>query len=226
MTADLQPQGFIQKLKEHLLPKIRSILATEIASLPTVSVDTAGDTSNDWQAVLLKQDRIYRHHIMRIYHTTYDVRRDEDVLHTNTSHCNVMVLDSSSPLEHPFRYAQVLGIYHANVIYIGNGDVIDYQPRRLEFLWVRWYQVDDPSGGWDVKRLDRVRFPPMNREDSFGFLDPADVLRSCHIVPAFSRGRVHADGIGISHLAKDSNDWKAYYINRLVFARSTARRPV
>jgi hypothetical protein len=43
-------------------------------------------------------------------------------------------------------------------------------------------------------------------------------------VPAFSQGKVHVDGIGMSHLARDSDDWKAYYINRLVFAcHSTVR---
>jgi hypothetical protein len=126
-----------------------------------------------------------------------------------------MVLNpTSSPSEHPFGYARVLGIYHANVVYIGRDDVIDYQPRRLEFLWVRWYQVHGPLGGWATGLLDRVHFPPMSHEESFSFLDPADVLRGCHIVPAFSQGKVHADGMGMSHLAMDSKDWKSYYVLR------------
>ena len=153
---------------------------------------------------------------MRVYYTTYDVRRDEDVIHPGTAHCNVMVLNPTvSPSEHPFWYARVLGIFHANVIYTGE-DVGDFQPRRLEFLWVRWYQVDDSSTSWTSGTLDRVNFPPMMNEDAFGFIDPTDVIRSSHIVPAFSQGKVHLDGIGMSHSAKDSNDWKRYYIMRCV----------
>jgi hypothetical protein len=137
------------------------------------------------------------------------------VINPSTSHCNVMVLNPSISPEHPFWYARVLGIYHANVMYIGTGST-DYHPRRLEFLWVRWYQMDNFSAGWTKSCLDCVHFPPMSREDSFNFLDPADVLRSCHIIPAFSRGKVHLDGAGMSKCAKDSQDWRAYYVGRCV----------
>ena len=54
----------------------------------------------------------------------------------------------------------------------------------------------------------------MASEGSFGFVDPADVLRGCHIIPAFSSGRAHSDGHGLSHSAVDSNDWKCYYVNQ------------
>jgi len=164
-------------------------------SPPSLSGANADDTIGDWQDVVLQQDCIYKHHIMRINYTTYNVRRDEDVLHTGTSHRNVMVLNpDSSPSEHPFVYACVLGIFHANVIYLGR-DIMDYQAQRLEFLWVRWYKVDR-HGGWDAGLLDRVHFPPINHEESFSFLDPADVLWSCHILPTFLKGKVHSDGVG------------------------------
>ena len=52
----------------------------------------------------------------------------------------------------------------------------------------------------------------MINEDTFGFIDPNDVLRSSHIIPAFSQGQVHLANNRISHLAKDSNDWNRYYI--------------
>ena len=172
------------------------------------------DAAGNWQAVLLNQDCIYKHWIMQMY----DIRHGKDVVHPGTSHCNVIVLNptaTSSPSEHPFWYARVLGIYYANVIYHNTTDrLIDYQPRHLEVLWVRWYQVDNPLGDWAAGVLDRVHFPPMNHDDSFGFLDPANILRTCHIIPAFSQGKVHADGIGMSHLAMDTNDWKSYFVNR------------
>jgi hypothetical protein len=129
----------------------------------------------------------------------------------------MVLADSSgagSASDHPFRYARVLGIYHANVVYVGPGKT-DYQPRRLEFLWVRWYRsVDTFHSGWSTQKLDRVQFASMTDEDAFDFVDPADVLRGCHIVPAFASGKLHTDGKGMSHCAHDSADWVAYYVNR------------
>jgi hypothetical protein len=122
--------------------------------------------------------------------------------------------NADDPNSHHFLYARVLGVYHANVIYIGPG-MYSYEARRLDFLWVRWYEVVDPtSSGWGSLRLDSVRFPPMNQEDAFGFLDPKDVLRGCHVMPNLAKGKRHADGVGISHCAKDSEDYHRYYIGR------------
>jgi hypothetical protein len=157
---------------------------------------------------------------MRVNYTTYDVRRGEDVIHAGTSRCDIMMLNSAfaeDSSKHPFCYARVLGIFHANVIYLGEKNQ-DYRPRRLEFLWVRWYKVEEGiQSGWKALKLDRIRFPPMaGNVDAFGFLDPVDVLRGCHVIPAFSRGQVHPDGKLFSNLAQDQDDWLAYYVNRCV----------
>lgn len=55
----------------------------------------------------------------------------------------------------------------------------------------------------------------MADEDAFGFVDPADMLRGCHVIPSFADGQLHPDGVAISHCVGDSNDWKYYYINWL-----------
>ena len=121
----------------------------------------------------------------------------------------------SSNLRH-FLYARVLGAYHANVIYTGPG-MCDYETRRFDFLWVRWLEVVNPaSSGWEASKLDSVRFPPMHEEASFGFVDPKDVLRGCHITPAFAKGRCHRNGVGVSRCAKDGNDYTLYYVGRYV----------
>lgn len=120
---------------------------------------------------------------------------------------------SNSNSIHPFLYAQILGIYHGNVIYIGEG-MNDYQSRRMEFLWVRRYQCTAPNAGWLTQKLDRVQFLPMADDNTFCFIDPSDILRGSHIIPAFSQGKRHLDGIGLSHCARDANDYKVYYINR------------
>lgn len=159
---------------------------------------------------------------MRINYTTYDVRRKQDTINPRTPHRDVMVLaNNEDTSEHPFLYARVLGIFHANVVYTGSGSgssqAADYTPRRYYFLWVRWFELDPKvaSGGWGPSKLDRLRFPPMKNSDSFDFLDPADVVRSCHIVPTFRLGRCHKDHEkGLSHHARDRMDWRGYYLNR------------
>lgn len=172
--------------------------------------------------VLLKHDRIYQHNLIRTNYTTYDVRRAQDVVNASTTHNNIMVLadhadesDSFSDRSHPFLYARLLGIYHANVIYVGPG-MLDYQPHRIEFLWVRWYRNVgvEHATGWDSRKLDCVQILPVSTGHAFDFIDPSDVLRNAHIVPAFSKGKCYRDGKGLSLLAQDSSDWTEYFVNR------------
>jgi hypothetical protein len=147
-----------------------------------------------------------------------------DIVNPGTSRQNVMLLaddaegsdsvNSSNP--HHFLYARVLGIYHVNAIYTGPG-MHDFEARRFDFLWVQWFEVVNPgSSGWRTSKLDSVRFPPMNKNYSFGFVDPKDVLHGCHILPAFAKGKRQKDGIGISCCAKDGNDYNRYFVGRWV----------
>lgn len=108
-----------------------------------------------------------------------------------------------------YRYAKVLGIHHVNVIRVGNV----YESRRFEFLFVRWYELVQ-SHTWSTHNLGRVRFIPLESSDAFGFVDPAMVLRACHIIPAFSRGQRNPSECGISPIAGDHQDWREYYVNR------------
>lgn len=161
--------------------------------------------------MVFKQNRVYRHNLMQINYTTYNVRCAQDVVNPNTEHHDIMMLSRSS--SHPFCYAHVIGIFHTNIIYTGPG-LLDYQPRWLKFLWVRWFElIEQPSGDIDPA-LDALHFLPMMEDDAFGFVDPADVVRSCHIIPTFAMGRLHPNGVAMSHCAQDGADWKQYYINR------------
>jgi hypothetical protein len=172
-----------------------------------------GPTSNTGR-IIIKDNRMYRHNILRINYTTYDVRRDQDVVNPRTSHKDIMILARSDSSDHPFLYARVLGIYHVNAIWTGSG-VLDYRPRRLEFLWVRWFEhVTKEPAGWTARRLDTLRFPPMENEDAFGFVDPGDVLRGCHLLPKFAQGKLHPDHVNMSKCAADGGDWKYYNVNR------------
>jgi hypothetical protein len=159
---------------------------------------------------------MYQHHLLRINFTTYDVRRSQDVINPGTLRRDIMLLahNQDAEVDHPFWYARVLGIYHVNVIYTGS-DMQDYTPLRFDFLWVRWFQQHgNKSARWEECRLDVVSFPPMAHRDSFGFVDPKDVLRCCHILPSFRRGRVHSDMVSLSRCANDARDWTRYVVNR------------
>ena len=165
---------------------------------------------------------MYRHHLLRINYTTYDVRRSQDLINPGTSRRDIMLLadnDHENGADgNPFLYARVLGIYHVNVIYTGS-EMIDYRPRRVDFLWIRWFRQDQAQNirnTWERKKLDSVFFPPMASDDAFGFLDPRDVLRAAHIAPRCAVGRVHSDLVSMSQSACDSHDWKLYYVNRCV----------
>jgi hypothetical protein len=115
--------------------------------------------------------------------------------------------NSDRDSSHPFLYARVLGIYHVNVIYTGGGS-LDNAARRVEFLWVRWFEYDAQRSFTRANsKLDPVCFLPTADEGAFGFVDPSDVLRCCHIVPAFARGKAPLDDIGLSRLACDEQDW-------------------
>jgi hypothetical protein len=123
-----------------------------------------------------------------------------------------MLVNADPALNHPFKYARLIGIYHTNIIYVGHGTP-DYKPRRMEFLWVRWYRnVDASETSWEARKLDRISFLPLTDPDAFGFVDPSEVLRGCHVTPAFSKGRLHNDGKGTSRCARDHLDWAQYYI--------------
>jgi hypothetical protein len=218
-------QNFLSKLTDHLLPRIQAKLQQETDSLdgpPCVSsaLDPSSPIIQDTTSrnfVFFKSDCIYRHKLLRFNFTTYDVRRGTDVIKPGTTRCNIMLLaDLTDSSSHLFLYARVLGAYHANVIYTGPG-MQDYKARRFDFLWVRWYEVVDPgSSGWSKSALDSIRFPPLHDCDSFGFVDPIDVLRGCHVLPAFSKGQRNKAGIDVSRCAKDSKDYELYYVGRYV----------
>ena len=159
--------------------------------------------------ILFKHNCLYQHQILHVNYTTYDIRCKQDTINPSTPHCNIMVLaNREADGDHPYAYARVIGIFHINVIY-ASARRHNYSPHRMEFLWVQWYKLDplEPQGSGGSKRLDQLRFPPMDREDAFGFLDPKDALRAAHIIPSFKAGKRSPDGSRLSSSAKDEEDW-------------------
>ncbi|EGO02526.1 hypothetical protein SERLA73DRAFT_47334, partial [Serpula lacrymans var. lacrymans S7.3] len=73
----------------------------------------------------------YRQKILGVNYTMYNVQQTQDVINPGTAHQNIMVLSTpphdytSGGQQHHYWYAQVLGISHANVAYVGS-DMVDY----------------------------------------------------------------------------------------------------
>ncbi|KAF9550311.1 hypothetical protein CPC08DRAFT_755181 [Agrocybe pediades] len=211
-------EDFHIKLKNHLLSQL-------LAKDDTGRIDQFSPLER--AAVTIINDSIYEHQVMRVNYTTYDLRRDQDSINPRT-HPNVQLLAAaeaeapgkqSTYKQHPYLYARVLGIFHAKVIHHGPLSMSRY-PQHLEFILVRWFEFDKTyRGGWKAKRLHRIRFIPQS-EDSFGFVNPLNVVRGIHITPAFREGRTE-DLLRPSPLARqvaESNgddtdkDWAYYHV--------------
>ncbi|KAJ2929664.1 hypothetical protein H1R20_g7412, partial [Candolleomyces eurysporus] len=224
VEADPLGKTFLSDLRDHLLPRMASNLRARYQGQETHGTIP----SLDPLYLAFKDHRIFSHKIMRLKYTTYDVRRDEDVIHVNSDVCNIMIPNpqygKDALAHHPYLYARVLGIYHAHVYYVGEAvsGVRDYTPIRMEFLRVRWYSSStNPTNHLDstsasLPELDTVVFPSITSPDAISFIDPNVVLRASHIIPRFCKGRVYKDGRGKSEMAGDGFDWKEYYINRFV----------
>lgn len=239
VNIDLQcdHQNFVHKLREHILPCIQALLQNEAisgqsdfsethasseprVSLSTIANDNPTNIPEDCECIFFQSDHMYKHQVMNINYTTYDVRRARDILNTGNSHRDIMVLSCRQNGENTagywFMFEHVIGLYHTNVIYTGAGSS-DYSARRINFIWVCWFQQASTQNKWEDHSLDVVSFPPLADNDSFGFVDPNDVVCCCHLIPAFARGKVHTDSIGLSKYAGDADDWWCYYINRCDF---------
>lgn len=163
-------------------------------------------------------DRLFLHKFLRVNYTTYDMRRAQDSINT-TTHRDIMVLsheDKNTPNPHPYWYARVISIFHADVR-LNNGDGTAGPIQRLEALRVRWFGMDaDHRGGWSSRRLHRVGFVEHDDEgNAFGFINPSVVIRAAHLIPAFIDGRT-ASLLGpsvIRQQEENDEDWRCYYVN-------------
>ncbi|KAG1863290.1 hypothetical protein C8R48DRAFT_773343 [Suillus tomentosus] len=195
-TKDPAMKDFLPRLKDHILDCLEPL-------------EKLAGIAKERDSILFKRNRIYYHNIAKFNYTAYDVRRAQDVINPRTPHCNIMVLKHhGDDHDDNFRYAKIIGIHHVNIVRAGNV----YESRRLEFLHVRWYKSVQ-THTWETHTLGRVRFVPLENQSAFDFIDPGVVLRACHIIPAFSRGKCNLSECRISPLAGDKHDWREYYVN-------------
>ncbi|KAK6974093.1 GLOBIN domain-containing protein [Favolaschia claudopus] len=208
-------QTFIPDLKSHLLSRLLGI---------AYSGDETQYSDQDLADVNIVRDRLYTHKILRVNYTTYDLRRDEDTINTR-SHPDIMVFaheDDDDSTAHPYWYARVVGIFHAEVRHVGPKSKNTLKVHRMNFLWVRWFGRDTSHrAGWLAKRLHRVGFLHASNPDlsAFGFLDPAEVVRAAHLIPAFHYGRTSellGPSIARHFDAENHEDYEYYYVNQIV----------
>ncbi|CDO76216.1 hypothetical protein BN946_scf184894.g5 [Trametes cinnabarina] len=208
--GDATVKNFIPLLRGHLFGRL------------TGHTDEEEFTPEDLDHIHIENNQIYRHKQLRLNYTTYDMRRNQDVINP-CSHPDIMLLaDCRDPnVDCPFWYARTLDIFHAYVRYSGpDATRSARQWQRVDFLWVRWFE-DDPDfpSGFQEQRLPRLRFPDTFDPDlvPFGFVDPHEVIRAAYIMPAFALGTT-SDLLGPSKLARRTSeldvneDYEFYYV--------------
>ncbi|KAK7063419.1 GLOBIN domain-containing protein, partial [Favolaschia claudopus] len=211
---DPAAKNFVLDLKGHLLARL--------LNLP-YDGDEHQFTADELAGVTIEHDRIYTHRLLRVNYTTYDMRRDQDMLNIRT-HPDFMALsheDDAAASGHPYWYGRIVMISHLYVRHIGPRAISPGITQKMDVLWVRWFG-SDPDQDLSAKRLYRVGFVPMDESApdaaaAFGFLDPAQILRAAHIIPAFARGRTDSllpPSVGRQFDAENDEDYNFYYINR------------
>ncbi|KIJ47639.1 hypothetical protein M422DRAFT_163781, partial [Sphaerobolus stellatus SS14] len=205
---DIATEGFYDMMKDHLYARL-SNLATEDDEIKITQVQR--------DEVLILRCVLYKHQTCRINFTTYDMQRSQDTINPCTSHCDILLHardDPSNPGYHPYWYARVTGIYHCLARLRSQPDF-----QEIHFLWIRWLGRSDVKvrAAVNPNFLDQVGFVTIEDEtDMFGFINPANVIRACHLIPAFHYGE--ADLLiphSVGRNTKESDmDYVHYYVNR------------
>lgn len=211
-------QGFLRSLKSHLLRRLPGSEADGGNTLPTDA---------DIQSVRIAADKLYVHKTMRINYTTYDMRRGQDSVNPRT-HADVMMYASDTSSPHQYLYTRIIGIFHVNVYRTG-ADICgadDTEPIKLSVLWVRWFDLDARApGGFKRCRLHRLKWAATD-DEPYGFIDPEDVLRASHLIPAFAFGTIDEPARDDKDENSDSDedpDWKYHYVNMSVSPSISSR---
>lgn len=86
----------------------------------------------------------------------------------------------------------------------------------VEALYIRWLApLADHQSGMNCARLPKVAFVDETDQDAFGFLDPGQVIRGAHLIPAFASGRGTSSlchGNSFARQSDELDDWEAYYV--------------
>ena len=174
-------------------------------------------TDSDRNSIHFVGSKIYSVQTCRVYYTSYDLQWACDTVNPHT-HPDIM-LQSPTTEGEPYWYARVLGIYHANVWAENSAICGGRNTRHMDFLWVHWFG-EEPGycSGFRQVHLPKIGFVESTDDFAFSFVDPANVVRGCHLIPAFSAGQ-STDLLPHSHSTArranpgDVDDWLNFYVN-------------
>ncbi|EDR00088.1 uncharacterized protein LACBIDRAFT_314828 [Laccaria bicolor S238N-H82] len=173
--------NFVPLLKDHFLAQI----------LGTKNNDN-NFTDQDLSTIQFEHKRLYKHRTLHINYTSYDMRRLQDTLNPYSEHCNIMVLTNEEPgtsESHPYWYARIIGIFHANIFHVDPKSTSPGNTHTMDFLWVCWFGHNtEYHSRFKARCLPHIRFFNGKEDCTFGFLDPNDIIRAAHLMPAFSQG--------------------------------------
>lgn len=201
-------QDFLPRLRDHLLARI-------------LHHEYDGDDNPFSEAqraeVQIRGRKLYRHKVLRVNYTTYDLRREQDTINPRTQP-NIMVLCPDGPNPHPYWYAYIIGIFHAMVDHPTLPD-----GTRMDFLWVHWYgsDIDQEYSGFKARCLHRIGLledtdDPL-ASPPFGFIDPSHVIRSVYLPPVYnSRKRADLGSSAAHPPSQGKDDFRLYYVDLYV----------
>ncbi|KAJ6457005.1 hypothetical protein C8R47DRAFT_1248481 [Mycena vitilis] len=201
---------FLPKLKDHLLGRLLH---------PNWTATGQEFTHQEHAKLLIVSDRLYRHKVLRVNYTSYDVRRGQDSMNPRT-HADILMLTPDDGTDnsdkHPFSYARVIGVFHVDVIH--NIPGASNVAVSIPFLWVRHFRLDSKfKGGFKRKRLHRIEFIPDSDAGAFGFVNPDEVIRGSHLIPAFAHGPTEAaTRASLARRKGEFDDWTYHYVNFFV----------
>ncbi|KAK7452756.1 hypothetical protein VKT23_012157 [Stygiomarasmius scandens] len=173
---DLAMKTWLFDLKNHCLQRILGTLSdTEF-------------TDEDRRNLTFISNRIYKHKYLRVNYTTYDLRREQDSINPRTQPDIMMLGGDTEENSHPYLYARVVSLFHVRARHLGPRSR-NTSEQRLDVAWVRWYQFDTTyRSGWKAKQLHGLQFIPATSRTAFGFVNPVQIIRAVHILPAFAYG--------------------------------------
>lgn len=121
-------------------------------------------------------NKLYRHKVVRVNYTTYDIRRAQDSLNPWT-HADFMVLAHKDGDDaFPYWFGRIIEVFHADIVHTGVASK-SIEPQQMDFLWVRWFGRDlSHKSGFKAKCLHRLGFLPDDQPGAFAFLDPQEII--------------------------------------------------
>src|SRR5579863_8028159 len=108
---------------------------------------------------------------MHLNYTTYDVRRNGDVIISRTYPDIIVKSPEAGPQAQSFWYACMLGIFHT-LVTSTHQEVQDRSLHQIEFLWVQWFGMKPGPyhHGFCYTRLPKIGFVGSSDEYAFMFL--------------------------------------------------------